>query len=102
MKVDNSIKPVNGNVVAENQTRTPRTSLSAGSGADEGGSVQLSTLSAELHAIETSLANTPVVDTSRVDQIKQAIAQGQFKVNPEAVADKLLDTVRQMIHSRAH
>ena len=33
-------------------------------------------------------------------EIKQAIAENRFKVNPEAVADRLLETVKEMIRSK--
>jgi len=33
-------------------------------------------------------------------EIKQAITENRFKVNPEAVADRLLETVRELIRSR--
>jgi len=33
-------------------------------------------------------------------EIKQAIAENRFKVNPEAVADRLLETVRELIRSK--
>jgi negative regulator of flagellin synthesis FlgM len=37
------------------------------------------------------------VDAARVQEIKQAIADGRFKVNPQAVADRLLATVRELL-----
>ena len=33
-------------------------------------------------------------------EIRQAIAENRFKVNPEAVADRLLETVRELIRSK--
>ena len=51
--------------------------------------------------MESSMANTPVVNAAKVAEIKQAISEGRFKVNPEAVAGRLLDTVRDLIGSRA-
>lgn len=46
------------------------------------------------------MANVPVVDSARVDEIKQAIADGRFKVNADRVADSLIESVRQMLNTR--
>jgi negative regulator of flagellin synthesis FlgM len=47
--------------------------------------------------VESVLASTPVVDTERVAEIKRAIAEGRFQVNPERIADGLLQSVRDML-----
>jgi negative regulator of flagellin synthesis FlgM len=41
-----------------------------------------------------------VVDAARVAELKRAISEGRFKVNPERVADGLLESVRQMLAQR--
>ena len=41
-----------------------------------------------------------VARTASVEEIKQAISEGHFVVNPEKVADRLLETVRDLIQSR--
>ena len=69
-------------------------------GSSGGSSVQLSALSSQLQTIESHMADTPVVDAARVSEIRQAIAEGRFKVNPDVVADHLLQTARELWHAR--
>ena len=59
--------------------------------------VQLST---QLQDIEKKLAHGEVFDAKRVEEIKQAISEGRFVVNPDKVADGLLETVRDLIRAR--
>jgi negative regulator of flagellin synthesis FlgM len=98
MKIDNSIKPAGSSPVSGGA----RSGKAAPSAPKSGGgeSVQLSPLSSQLQAIEGSMADTPVVDSARVAEIKQAIAEGRFKVNPDVVADHLLQTARELLRSR--
>ena len=49
--------------------------------------------------VDSILASTPVVDADRVAEIKRAIAEGRFQVNPERIADGLLQSVRDMLGS---
>ena len=50
--------------------------------------------------LEETIANTPVVDSAKVDEIKQAMSEGRFKVNTEKVADGLIESVRQMLSTQ--
>ena len=36
---------------------------------------------------------------NKIAEIKQAMAEGRFKVNPEVVADRLLETVKELIQN---
>jgi negative regulator of flagellin synthesis FlgM len=56
-------------------------------------------LSSQGKALATGSANQ-VFDSKKVERIKAAIADGQFTVNSEKVADGLLETVRGLLHSR--
>ena len=62
--------------------------------------VALSSLSAQLQEMEATVGSAPVADPARVAEIKQAIASGRFQVNPERIADGLLENVRQMLANR--
>lgn len=59
--------------------------------------VELSALAAGLQEASAALADAPVVDAARVAEIKQAISEGRFQINPERVADGLIESVRQML-----
>jgi negative regulator of flagellin synthesis FlgM len=61
--------------------------------------VRLSPLSERLHALGASLSDSPAPNAKNLEEIKQAIQEGRFQVNPEAVADRLIDTVRELLRS---
>ncbi len=42
----------------------------------------------------------PPVNAARIQEIKEAIAQGRFKVNPEAIADGLIQSARDLLDSQ--
>ena len=46
------------------------------------------------------MMNTPIVNANKVAEIKQAISEGRFKVDSEVVADKLIETARDLIDRR--
>lgn len=99
MKIDNSIKPVGSSAIGGGGVRAGKgTTVTANT--NDGDSVQLSPRASQMQAIEAGMANAPVVDTAHVAAIKQAIAEGLFKVNPDVVADHLLATARELLRSR--
>lgn len=58
--------------------------------------VKLGSAAAQIHGA----ANTEVVNTAKVAEIKQAISEGRFKVNSEVVAERLLATVRDLMSGK--
>lgn len=89
----NSAIPSIGNASGSGSTRAPTTTAkSAGAATSE--RVDISSLSARLQ--EVGAGETPV-DIQRVAEIKQAITEGRFQINPERIADSLLASVREML-----
>lgn len=73
-------------------------SASANLAAPAGAQTTEATLSGA-QSVDQVLASTPAVDSERVAEIKRAIAEGRFQVNPERIADGLLQSVRDMLAS---
>jgi negative regulator of flagellin synthesis FlgM len=96
MKIDNSLKTVGG---ITGQGVSAKSSKTDSAKPGPGVSVELSGLSSQLQALDAQVSSGEVVDAARVSQIKQAISEGRFKVNPDVVADRLLQTVRELIVS---
>lgn len=52
--------------------------------------VSISSNAAQLEKLDNTAVASPVVDTQRVEQVKQAISNGSFEVDPAKIADKLM------------
>ncbi len=77
----------------------PASKTPPAAGASGGDKVELSPLSSSLAKAEAAMASTPAVDSARVDEIRQAISEGRFRVDPERIADGLIESVREMLGS---
>jgi negative regulator of flagellin synthesis FlgM len=86
MKIDSSYKPSTAAVTP----RPAATSTTSSSNAQE--AVSLSSLAGALQGGET-----PPVNTARIQEIKQAISDGRFQINPEAIADRLIESARDLV-----
>ena len=52
--------------------------------------ISLSDNAVSLGKLNHTVESSPVIDTQRVEQVKQAIADGSFKVDAEQVAEKMM------------
>lgn len=89
MKIDSSYKPTALNVTP--RAATPQATLASSQEA-----VSLSPLAASMQAGER-----PPVNSARIMEIKQAISEGRFKINPEAIADRLIQSARDLVNSNS-
>ncbi|MEY4588452.1 MAG: hypothetical protein RL497_528 [Pseudomonadota bacterium] len=53
--------------------------------------VSLSAKAQSLAKLESRVAQAPEVDRKKVDAIKQSIAEGRYKINPEQIAKAMLN-----------
>lgn len=59
--------------------------------------VSLGATSVQLNNMESTAANSPVVNSAKVAEISQAISEGRFQVNAGAVADGLIKSVTDLL-----
>lgn len=53
-----------------------------------------------LSGVSAQLAAEPTVNEARVREIRQAVIEGRFIINSSAIADRLLDSARQLVASQ--
>lgn len=101
MKIDKTTPALPASQIGEAAPRSPNAKptggTASGATASTGTSVHLGTATAQLRSLESSISTAPVVDADKVNAIKQAISEGRFQVNNGAVADRLIDSVKELI-----
>jgi len=61
-----------------------------------GSPVQITDQARKLASLEHAVQSLPVVNEARVAEIRDAIEDGRYEVNPERIADKLLRTEQEL------
>jgi negative regulator of flagellin synthesis FlgM len=92
-----SVKPVSTTGVqdvASSKQPSPQGPIAPSAPGDK---VEITSISAQLQQLERILNDVSVLDSARVEAIKQAISEGRFRVDSAVVADKLLASVREFL-----
>lgn len=83
--------PVGGRVAPAGAERSRPVEASAG-----GDSLRLTGEAASLQAMQRELSNAPAINEARVQQVREALQAGTYKVNAEAIADGMLGLEDQL------
>lgn len=99
MKIEGSIKAASSLLANENRPKAQPTDSRQAAPTDA--KVEISSLSSSLGKAEAAIAATPTVDRARVAELRQAIAEGRFKMDANRIADGLLTSVREMLEAKS-
>lgn len=61
-----------------------------------GNPVRITDQARQLASLEQAVQSLPVVNETRVAQIRLALEEGRYQINPERIADKLLRTEQEL------
>lgn len=75
-----------------NESRGPRGGEPGARGGSTGDQVTLTDTARRLSEVVQTASAQPAVDSARVEEIRQAIREGRYEVNPERIAEKLMKT----------
>ena len=68
--------------------------------AARGDSVAINPLASQMASLEQAVSAEPGFDAAKVEAIKQAISNGEFKINPAAIADGLIASTRDLLSAQ--
>jgi len=100
VKIDNTIKSIptpRGKDAKSAATRLLQPADPAG----VSDNVRLTDTSEKMRQLESELSNVDITDAAKVESIRQAIEDGNFKVDEEAVAEGLIQESIATIGSRS-
>jgi negative regulator of flagellin synthesis FlgM len=100
MKIDNSIKGLTGQTPSVANSRPAAQSTQATQSAQTAKPDSLGAQVALSGAATRLVKESEGFNAARVAEIRQAMAEGRFQINPEKIADGLIDSVRDFLDRR--
>lgn len=96
MKINQSTSSRPGGTIAGDGTARPASAPAAG--AEPAAGLRVSPLAAQVREIGARLAreSDDDIDTAKVEEIRQAIAEGRIRIDPSKIADGLLASLREL------
>ncbi|PKO53736.1 MAG: flagellar biosynthesis anti-sigma factor FlgM [Betaproteobacteria bacterium HGW-Betaproteobacteria-2] len=99
MKIDDALKVNPGLATGNTDAKTAKSTETAKTEQGTSEKVTLSSRSSELQSLETKTVSEEAYDAGKVEAIKAAILDGQFKIDSGKVADGLINTVKDLLSS---
>lgn len=97
MKIDSALQQVTRIQAKGVKSKSSKDKTDAGVSASVSDNVEITGTSSRMRELEMQLADLPTEDAGKVAAIRQAIADGTFKVDEEAVAEGMVqETIEQL------
>lgn len=63
---------------------------------DAAASLRLTGEATSLQALQRELSAAPAIDSARVEAVRESLQNGSYRINPEAIAARMLDLDQQL------
>jgi negative regulator of flagellin synthesis FlgM len=90
VKIDTTVKTVTPSRGKDTKAGNSRVAAASSGSASVSDDVRLTSTSGQLRQLEAQLAEVDITDSGKIEEIRQAIADGSFVVDDEAVAEGLI------------
>lgn len=94
---------IDGNVQATNHLRSIATASKPSVSADSPArpveavdSLRLTGEATSLQAMQRELSAAPAIDAGRVQAVRESLQNGSYKINPDAIASRMLELDQQL------
>jgi negative regulator of flagellin synthesis FlgM len=94
---DRSLLPTSGTTRASGTDAKPAGNTAAGAAAMDSESSSMVELSSTASTLLSAAAGNSDFDAEKVQRISKAISEGTYKVDPEAIADKLIANAQEVL-----
>ncbi len=91
--------PISTGKSTSGQKSTKANTASSNSGSSKtssSDSLELTGEGTQLQQIEQSLSDIPIVDSKRVESVSQSIESGQYTIDNEKIADRIIENERDL------
>lgn len=100
MKIDSAVQHVASIQAKGVKSKPAKGRTDSGMSSSVSDNVELTGTSSRMRELEMHLADLPAEDADKVEAIRQAIADGTFTVDEEAVADGMVQEAIEQLRQR--
>jgi negative regulator of flagellin synthesis FlgM len=101
VKIDTTLKTMAAPRAKEAKTERPAASPARREAEGVSDSVRLTATSGRLRQMEGELADIEVADAAKIESVREAIADGSFAVDEEAVAEGMIQETIDTLRTRS-
>ncbi len=95
-----AIENINNRLQNNTVTKPPTSNKQSGNASigkqSDADSVEITTVAQELKSALASMSSTPIINTERVEAVRTVLANGNYRIDAESIAEKMIQMERSL------